>query len=453
MGKRVIAETHGAGRTGAVRPVCKKARMMRRVAPALVAALAIQPMYLPQASAQTPPVQQGEAAAQTFDTQQLDALLAPVALYPDSLLTQLLMASTFPLQVVEADRWVKDPAHKDLKGDALAKALEKESWDPSVKSLVPFPQILDQMNSNLDWMQQVGYAFATQQKDVLDSVQRLRRQAQDQGHLQSTSQQVVRAEPQASGQQTIIIEPAQPNVVYVPSYNPTVVYGAWPYPAYPPVALPPPPGYVAGTALLSGLAFGTGVAITAGLWGWASPNWGRGDVNVNVNRWNNINVNRQHISSNVWRPTTNRVGGRPANLQRPPAGPVGRPVRGAGLPPNAIGRANVHVPANLVDRPARQNVAHQNFAHGSAGALAPGSRPNPAPRQLPNRQAPHPAQHPNFQGRTGSGAFGGLNEGNRAAGFAQRGQQSRQAASFHRGGGGHFGGARGGGPRGGFHGR
>src|SRR5208283_1590416 len=162
-------------------------------------------LYPLQARAQT-------AETQQFNAEQLDALLAPIALYPDPLLAQVLMASTFPLEVVSAQRWVEDPAHKSLTGDALAKSVEAQTWDPSVKSLVPFPQVLALLNSNLDWMQQLGYAFADQQA----SVQRLRAQAQAAGNLQTTDQQVVRRE-----QQTIIIEPAQPSVVYVPNYNPT----------------------------------------------------------------------------------------------------------------------------------------------------------------------------------------------------------------------------------------
>jgi Protein of unknown function (DUF3300) len=124
--------------------------------------------------------------AQPFSSEQLDALLASIALYPDDLLTQVLMASTFPLEVVAAARWVEDPAHKSLSGDALAKALEADPWDPSVKSLVPFPAVLATLNSNLTWLQQLGYAFATQQADVFASVQRLRRQAQASGNLQSS---------------------------------------------------------------------------------------------------------------------------------------------------------------------------------------------------------------------------------------------------------------------------
>jgi len=440
--------------------------MLRRWLIGLAAILILYGCWPTLAHAQQAPVDADATAVQTFDPQQLDALLAPVALYPDQLVTQLLMATTFPLEVVDAARWIEDPAHKNLKGDALTKALEPLTWDPSVKSLVPFPQVLAQMNANLDWMQQLGYAFASQQQAVFDSIQRLRRQAQSSGHLQSSPQQVVQATPAPDGQQTISIDPAQPDTVYVPSYDPTLVYGAWPYAAYPPVVLPPPPGYVFGTALATGLAFGAGVAITAGLWGWASPNWGRGDVNVNVNRWNSINGNRTHINSNVWRASA-RPGGLPPNLRRPPAGPVGRPARGNGLPAGAIGRSNVSVPGNLVNRPASPN--HDKIGQGNRPNLAPGSRPSPGNRpggthpnqgQRPNinpgnRPGGNPASHVNRPSaprppaaqRPQNGAFAGMGQGDSATQFAQRGGQSRQFG----GGGGGF--ARGGGGRaGGFHG-
>jgi len=382
------------------------------------------------------------AAEQSFNTEQLDALVAPIALYPDSLLTQILMASTFPLEVVQAARWVEDPANKALTGDALTKTLEGQTWDPSVKSLVPFPQVLAMMNGNLDWMQQLGYAFADQQAAVFDSVQRLRRQAQTNGNLQSSPQQVVRTE-----QQTIVIEPAQPNVVYVPSYNPTAVYGAWPYPSYPPVYLPPPVAYPVGTALATGLAFGAGVAITAGLWNWARPAWGSGSVNVNVNRYNSINANRAAIHSSTWQ--ANRAGGRPAGMARPPGGPVGRPARSGGLPAGAIGRQQVSVPGGAVRSPVAGN--RQQLAGGAGRPNAPGGagsrpglgQPGSRPSQGTRPNASGPAAN-----RPSQGAFSGMNEGRQASQFGQRGGQSRSAGQMHRPSGGAAAG-RGGGERGG----
>jgi hypothetical protein len=413
-------------------------------------------------------------AASSFNTEQLDALMAPIALYPDALLTQILMASTFPLQVVEANRWLEQPANKALSGDALTQALDAQPWDPSVKSLVPFPQVLALMNEHLDWMQQVGYAFADQQAAVFDSVQRLREQAEANGSLQSSPQQVVRTE-----QQTIIIEPAQTNVVYVPSYNPTVVYGTWPYPAYPPVYLPPPVAYPVGAALATGLAFGVGVAITAGLWNWARPAWGYGGgyVNVNVNRYNNINVNHGTINSNRWQ--ANRPAGRPAGLQRPPGGPVGAPARPGGLPAGAIGRPQVSVPGNAVRPPARPapggaqgGIAanRPGAGQGGPGANRPGSGQPGTPPNLGNRPTVRQGQRPNINQpavnrpagqpnrpstlpsrQPGQGAFSGLNNGQQARDFGQRGAQSRSINQVQRpaavanragGGGGRAGGGR-----------
>jgi hypothetical protein len=293
------------------------------------------------ALAATTPVSVAQPApAQPFNAEQLDALLASIALYPDELLTQLLMASTFPLEVVTAARWVEDPAHKSLTGDALVKALEAEPWDPSVKSLVPFPVVLVTVNDNLLWLQQLGYAFATQQADVFASIQRLRQRAQASGNLQSSPQQVVSTrkvtiESPAGGgqvgtqQEAIVIDPAQPNTVYVPSYNPTTVYGSWPYPSYPPYYAPPPAGYYFGAALATGLAFAAGAAVVGGLWGWASPAWGGGHANVNVNSWNSINVNRGQITSNRFQ--ANFAGNRPANFARAErTGRTARPFPGVG---------------------------------------------------------------------------------------------------------------------------
>lgn len=237
----------------------------------------------------------GTAAAQetppAFTQAQIDQLVAPIALYPDTLLSQVLMAATYPADVAAAAKWVK--AHPDQKGDQAVRAAENESWDPSVKALVAFPQVLHMMGEQPEWVQQLGDAFLASSRQVLDSAQRLRAQAQEAGNLKSTEQQkvVVEASPQAPATQVIKIEPADPQVVYVPTYNPTVVYGTWPYPAYPPYYYPPPPAYYPGYALASGLAFGVGVGITAALW--SDCDWGGGDVDIDVNRYNEINRNAQ----------------------------------------------------------------------------------------------------------------------------------------------------------------
>jgi hypothetical protein len=400
---------------------------------ALVAALTLA--IPPPSFAQTPGPAVAGAAATTFNAEQLDALLAPIALYPDALLTQVLMASTYPLQVVEASRWLDNPANKSLSGDALTQALAGQNWDPSVKSLVPFPQVLSMLNEKLDWTQQLGYAFATQQADVMNSVQRLRLQAQNAGYLKTNEQQRVVME-----NSTISIDPPTPQTVYVPVYNPTVVYGAWPYPAYPPVYIPPPPGYVVGSAFMSGLAFAAGVAVVGSLWGWARPSWYGGNVNVNVNRYNTINVNRPPINSAVWRPPAGGVGGRPI---RPPVGPVGTPARPVPLPANAIGRPSVQVPSSAVNRSAAGNLQAQRGtaqrpAGGQPGAVG-GQRPGGSV-QGGNTPRPGGAQPPGSGQRPGGGvnrppttaqrppgAFGGINDGARANQFANRGAQSRNA--------------------------
>ncbi|AUA55331.1 Protein of uncharacterised function (DUF3300) [Achromobacter spanius] len=229
------------------------------------------------------------AAAQTkLDNGQLDQLMAPVALYPDSLLSQILMGATYPDDVAAAAKW--SAAHTSESGDQAVKAVEGEAWDPSVKSLVAFPSVMDMMGRQPDWVKSVGDAFLAQPDAVMDSVQRLRTQAQKAGNLKSTPQQTVTTNT-TNDKTVVVIEPADPQVVYVPSYNPTVVYGAWAYPSYPPYYYPPPPGSVFGTALVSGIGFGLGVAAVNSMWG--GFNWGSNDVDIDVNRYNNVNVNQR----------------------------------------------------------------------------------------------------------------------------------------------------------------
>jgi hypothetical protein len=213
---------------------------------------------------------QGTEETKTFKQEELDQLLAPIALYPDELLTQILMASTYPLEIVRANRWTKQ--NKDLKGDALTEALEKQDWDPSVKSLVNFPQILGMMNEKLGWTQKLGDAFLASEKAVMDTVQKLRFKAQEAGNLKSSKEQEVKKEGNIT-----IIQSTNPEVVYVPTYDPMVVYGGWWWPAYPPYYYYPP-GYVAGGPLF---AFGVGVIIGAAWGGWGHHvDWHGGNINI-----------------------------------------------------------------------------------------------------------------------------------------------------------------------------
>jgi hypothetical protein len=245
-----------------------------------------------------------QSADKPFSKEQLDQMTAQVALYPDSLLAQLFMATTYPDEFAKAYQWAK--AHPDAKGDDAVKLVEGQDWDPSVASMVAFPEVLITLGEKQDWVRNMGDAFLAQPEDVMDSVQRLRQQAQKAGNLKSNEQIKVSTEaapPPAAASTTvvvqqaapatqyIVIQPAQPSVVYVPAYNPTVVYGPWLYPAYPPYYYPPPPGYWWSRTIATGVAWGVGIGVSNALWG--GYNWGRHDVDINVNRYNNINVNKQ----------------------------------------------------------------------------------------------------------------------------------------------------------------
>ncbi len=223
----------------------------------------------------------------TFSQAELDQMLAPIALYPDSLLSQILMASTYPANVAEAVKWSKSNPKQE--GDAAVKAVQNESWDPSVMSLVAFPQVLDMMGEKPDWVQNVGDAFLANPETVMSSIQNLRRKAKEEGNLKTTQEQTVTIE-QASSPEIIVIEPAEPTVIYVPTYNPTIVYGTWWYPSYPPYYYNP-----VGSAIVAGISFGIGVGIVNSLWG--GCNWRRGDVDIDVNRYNNINSSRNKINA------------------------------------------------------------------------------------------------------------------------------------------------------------
>ena len=251
-------------------------------------------LALPSAMAQnspgpnsTPATTDSTTTRKTFSQQELDQLLAPIALYPDALLAQILMASTYPLEIVHAARWAKD--NPKITGKPLEDAMAQQPWDPAVKSLTSVPQVLQQMNDRLEWTQKLGDAFLAQQKDVMATVQALRAKADASGNLKPSEHMTV--DKQTQGSNTVyVIESPKPEVVYVPTYNPTVVYGTWPYPqppyyVYPPSYVYPP-----------GLAFATGMFVGAAIWG--NCNWGHGEVDVNVNRYNNFN--RSSVSNTNW---------------------------------------------------------------------------------------------------------------------------------------------------------
>jgi hypothetical protein len=366
---------------------------------------------------------QGTGGGGAFPPERLEALVAPIALYPDSLLTQVLMASTYPLELVQAARWAK--ANPGLKGDQLDAALQQQNWDPSVTSLVNFPQVLEMMSQKLDWTQQLGDAVLSQQAELMDAVQRLRARAQAAGNLQSTQEQQVIVK-----EKTIVIEPAQPDVVYVPTYNPVVVYGAWPYPAYP----PPPvyyPGYYPGAAAAVGFAAGVGLGFAWG-YAWGHCDWHGGDININVKQnFNyNKNINRDKYS------------------QRPGQGGSGTwkhdPDHRKGVSYRDQGTAQKFGKGDRGSAAGRQDF--RGFDRGQTGQLGQrGERPGAG--GLDRGGAGRDTGRFDRAGASGGreGAFSGMGRGSEARSFSERGLQSR-AGGFGGGGGGFHGGG------GGFHG-
>ena len=362
-----------------------------------------------------PSVAQGSGGP-AFKTEELEQLVAPIALYPDALVAQVLMASTYPLEVVEAARWSK--ANPNLKDKALQDALEKQSWDPSVKSLAAFPQILHMLNEKLDMTQKLGDAFLAQQKDVMDAVQRLRVKAQAAGNLKSSKEQTVTTE-----QQVIKIEPADPQVVYVPTYNPTVVYGPWPYPAYPPYYYYPP-GYYPGGAFFT---FTVGIAIGAA---WGGCNWHGGNVYIDHRTYNNFN--RTDIKTGDRGDWQHRPEHRKGVEYRDQGS---RDKYGGGQRPGVDSREQFRGRAEQ----GRQDIARggaDQFKGGGAGDRVGDRGGGPGDRQGGGGD------------RGGGGAFDGVGSGGQSRDFSNRGAASRGNLSS----GGAGAGARGGGGGGGFHG-
>ena len=394
--------------------------------PALAGALAVMLLgSLAAAQDQPPAPPTGQAAppdqaAAPLTPEQLDQLTAPIALYPDPLVGQILIAATYPLEVVEADRWLQQPANSALNGDQLAAALEHQPWDPSVKSLVAFPQILKMMDGNLTWTEQLGDAFLAGQPAVMDSVQRLRQKAEAAGKLKSTPQQVVSNDGGA-----ILIEPADPNSCYVPVYDPSVVYGTWSYPDYPPYYFP---GFFPGVAI-GPLGFGwLDVGIVASLWGWDRSDWRGHRIDIDANRFNALNLHHPPIASGAWQHDPSHRGGVPywdpavrARFQGAATAEARRAVRGfPAVAPAPLARPTglaARPPAKIPDRPPAPEIER--------AAAAAASRP-PAP-QIERTPAAAAARAPAVL-RPTPPVLQSFGRGPEVRAQAQRGQASRMSA-------------------------
>jgi uncharacterized membrane protein YgcG len=319
--------------------------------------------------------QQPPPAPAQLSPQELQQLVAPIALYPDALVAQILAASTYPTQIVEADRWIG--SHPNLKGKNLADEVDKQPWDPSVKALTQFPSVLENMDKNLSWTSSLGDAYANQEQDVTDAVQQMRQEARQAGKLNSNEQENVTTQGN-----TIVIEPANPDMVYVPAYDPWLVYGA-PIVAYP--GWVPVPGiFFAGPAISFGFGFGIGFF---GGFGWGWHNW-RYD-------WRGHRVIYNH---NTYISHSRTI----------------------------INRGNFN----------RGNFNHGNFSHGNFdhGNAFHGSRPGDGHATFHGSTAPRP------QPGIHSGALSGFDHGGNARGFSSRGHSSFGGGfhgSSHGGGGRH----------------
>jgi len=390
----------------------------------------------PAAPALAQAVATAQGDAERLTQPPLEALLAPIALFPDELLMQVLMAATYPLEIVQAARWLAEEQNTRLRAEALAEALQAQAWDPSVKSLLPFPDLLRMLNEQLEWTQALGDAVLAQQMDVLNTVQVLRGRAHAVEHLATNNRHVITVAP-AEGKapssnlmvqpppQIITIAPAQPGLVFVPAYIPGVVFGRWPYPAYPPVYFPPPPAWGLGNAMLTGMAFAGGVAIVGSLWGWAQPGWGRGSVDVNVNRFNAINVNRVQINSNVWRhDVTNRGGLAYRNTE------VNNRFRGDVTGGRTGSRDEFRGRMQQVERGGGLEAARQPGGRMALGGKQPntarpqGGAARPGLSQAPSGR-PEVASSP-VANRPASAALQSIGQGGDVRSAAQRGAASRQ---------------------------
>jgi Protein of unknown function (DUF3300) len=344
--------------------------------------------------------QQASSAPQDQGTKipadQLDSLVAPIALYPDPLLAQVLAASTYPLEIIQLQQWLAK--NSGLKDQALADAVAKQPWDPSIQALAALPDVVKRLADDIQWTTDLGNAFLSQEGDVMDAVQRMRKKAQDTGNLKSNEQQRVETKVVES-KSVIVVEQANPQVVYVPSYNPTVVYGPPVYP-YPPIYYPPPGYYAAGMAI----SFGIGVAMGAfwsGGWGWGCG-WGGNNITINNN--NNFNRNTNINGGN----RTNVGGGNRASQL---------PARGGDRGGNSSWK---HNPQHRGGAPYRDRSTADRFGGTTRGDSLSNRQANA--RQQVGREGGN--LRSNGAGGGGLGDRGGGNVGNRAGGGVGAGNRA-----------------------------
>jgi hypothetical protein len=410
-------------------------------------------------------------APKPFKEEQLASLLAPIALYPDSVLTQILIASTYPLEVVQAYRWVQQ--NKNLTGEALATAAGKQPWDPSVQGLTAIPEVLKMMDEKLDWTQKIGDAFLAQQKDVMDMVQKLRAKAKEEGNLKSDDHMKVSTEAAPAttastatpATQVIVIESANPEVIYVPTYSPVTIYGSWWYPAYPPYYWPPPMGYPG-----SGFWWGVGIGIGVAHWGHHyshySCDWHGGDINIgeiNIDRGDRNQINtgdRNRVNTGDRAGATNKGGsqkwshdpshrkgvsyrdsGSAAKYDK--ASRSGAASRDAYRGRTSAGTSDLKgggTGAGAATRGTGASAGTRDVGAGARSGASAGNRAGAGSGTSGSRgtSATSSSRGGGYSGGSGSSsAFGGMGSGSRASSYGSRGGSSRGSyGGGSRGGGG-----------------
>jgi len=360
-----------------------------------------------QTTAQTPPATgAAKPAAPKLTNDQLDSLVAPIALYPDPLLSQALVASTYPLELVQAQQWMEK--NKTLKGDALTKEVEKQNWEPSVQATVVVPDLLKRLTEDITWTDNLGNAFLDQQKDVMDAVQRLRKKAKDAGKLATSEQQKV--ETKVVETQTIIeIQPTSTTVVYVPTYSPVVIWGPPVYP-YPPMYYPP---YYPGSAWLG---FGVGIMVGIGIsggWGWGCG-WGGGGNNVYINHNNNFIKTNNIRTGNI---NNGNINGGRSDWNHNPSHRGAAPYANQNTANKFGGTARGDSPS------ARTTGAGNAGANRPSGGATGANRPSPSSSSMGGDKVGSRSV-PQSSSRSGSGFSGSSSGASRAGSTSSRGGSS-----------------------------